>query len=735
MIESTARAERFDLQTSKSPSYLWEVPQKPVAVRISLSVIDRLEREAVEAFRSLSSRGSEIGGLLVGDVASGSPLVVSIADYELISCDYARGPLYRLAEADMERFQRAMANRKGPGQTVTGFFRSHTRKGISLDADDLAFYQACFKEPHHIGLLVRPFATKASTAGIFIWENGKIHADASYLEFPFHAADLGGKVSEAPAPEAKAPAPPPPPQQPQASPSAAKPPARAQIVPIQSRRDTAPPEPAPAPSAPPPPPPVAAAPVSAPPPPKVEEKAAPVEQKKYDKFDNKQGKRDVRPSEPVKPAASAPAPAKPAAPPAPAAPAKSVAPAAPAAPAPAKTTTPAKTVEKEKVEKVEKVEKSVEKAAPAVDAPKSAKGVKLVLAALAMVALFVVLFVWPGLMRQNTKAPVLSQGDTSPLQLRVERSNGELLLTWNRDTDAIRNATKATLMIIDGEQHENIDMDLSQLRNNGSIVYQPSSSDVSFKMEVIGRDQSKTASEAVRVLRTKQSPLETQQADAKTVAPAPPPTKNASTPNTPNTPNTPPTQVAAAPPASPSPAEEPVQEAPKPVVPRKEFNTASLAQRIRPALATDIPDAPTAGGSAAAAIPRVNLPSVGAVPNAPIAPPSANRVPAPPAPVTVTDTKGSAKQGGQIQQAVLVSRKEPEYPKIAKQTGAKGVVTLNATIGKDGHIKAVKVVSGHPMLQNAAVEAVKQWIYKPTLLNGTPVETETQIMLNFVGER
>src|SRR5437879_5368892 len=113
MIESTARAERYDLQTSKSPFYLWEVPQKPVAVRIPFNVIDRLEREAVEAFRSLSSRGSEIGGLLVGDVTAGSPLVVSIADYELVSCDYARGPLYRLAEADMERFQRAMEQQIG----------------------------------------------------------------------------------------------------------------------------------------------------------------------------------------------------------------------------------------------------------------------------------------------------------------------------------------------------------------------------------------------------------------------------------------------------------------------------------------------------------------------------------------------------------------------------------------------------------------------------------------------
>src|SRR2546421_11762203 len=127
----------------------------------------------------------------------------------------------------MERFQRAMAQRKGPGQTVAGFFRSHTRKGISLDADDLAFYQACFREPHHIGLLVRPFATKASTAGIFIWENGKINGDASYREFAFRSAEHGGKPGEAPTPEARQAAPP----SPAPSSSAAKPAARAQIVP------------------------------------------------------------------------------------------------------------------------------------------------------------------------------------------------------------------------------------------------------------------------------------------------------------------------------------------------------------------------------------------------------------------------------------------------------------------------------------------------------------------------
>ena len=206
MTESTARAERFDLQPASSPLYLWEVPQKPVAVRIPFSLIDRLEREAVESFRSLTSRGSEIGGLLVGDVTPGSPLVVSIADYDLISCDYSRGPLYRLSDADMGRFEQAIQQRVAAGRGVAGFFRSHTRKGISLDTDDLAFFQARFRDPHHVALLVRPFATKASTAGLFIWENGKVNGDASYLEFPFRSSELSASpVPDGPDPKAASP--------------------------------------------------------------------------------------------------------------------------------------------------------------------------------------------------------------------------------------------------------------------------------------------------------------------------------------------------------------------------------------------------------------------------------------------------------------------------------------------------------------------------------------------------
>src|ERR1035438_6498186 len=153
MNESTARAERFELRGSSSPLYVWEVSQKPVSVEIPFNLIDRMEHEAVESFRSLTSKGSEIGGLLVGEIAPGNPMVVSIADYELIECDYSRGPLYRLSDADMGRFEQARERRLAAGAGIAGFFRSHTRKGMSLDHEDLTFFQSHFREPHHFALL------------------------------------------------------------------------------------------------------------------------------------------------------------------------------------------------------------------------------------------------------------------------------------------------------------------------------------------------------------------------------------------------------------------------------------------------------------------------------------------------------------------------------------------------------------------------------------------------------
>lgn len=87
--------------------------------------------------------------------------------------------------------------------------------------------------------------------------------------------------------------------------------------------------------------------------------------------------------------------------------------------------------------------------------------------------------------------------------------------------------------------------------------------------------------------------------------------------------------------------------------------------------------------------------------------------------------------GGNVQQAMLVSQPKPAYPPLARQARISGVVRFNAIIGTNGRIQNLTLVQGHPLLVPSAQEAVKQWIYKPTLLNGEPVEVVTQIDVNF----
>jgi protein TonB len=79
----------------------------------------------------------------------------------------------------------------------------------------------------------------------------------------------------------------------------------------------------------------------------------------------------------------------------------------------------------------------------------------------------------------------------------------------------------------------------------------------------------------------------------------------------------------------------------------------------------------------------------------------------------------------------LVHRVQPQYPTIAMETHTQGAVVLHAVISREGDIENLQVISGHPMLVKAAVDAVRQWHYKPYYLNHQPVEVETQITVNF----
>jgi protein TonB len=117
---------------------------------------------------------------------------------------------------------------------------------------------------------------------------------------------------------------------------------------------------------------------------------------------------------------------------------------------------------------------------------------------------------------------------------------------------------------------------------------------------------------------------------------------------------------------------------------------------------------------------------IGSVPSA---------APPPPPPPKKEEPKAATPQrikvGGNVQSAKLVRQPRPVYPPLAKQARISGVVKLSAIISKDGTIQHLEVISGHPLLVPAALEAVKQWVYQPTLLNGEPVEVQTQIDVNF----
>ena len=108
-------------------------------------------------------------------------------------------------------------------------------------------------------------------------------------------------------------------------------------------------------------------------------------------------------------------------------------------------------------------------------------------------------------------------------------------------------------------------------------------------------------------------------------------------------------------------------------------------------------------------------------------PETVNREPAKAPPVPVKPPRIT-----QLRMATPIRKVEPVYPPLAKQARVSGVVELLGVLGTDGRIHELRVLRGHPLLINAALEAVRQWIFEPTLLNGQAVEVAAPITVNFI---
>jgi periplasmic protein TonB len=194
-----------------------------------------------------------------------------------------------------------------------------------------------------------------------------------------------------------------------------------------------------------------------------------------------------------------------------------------------------------------------------------------------------------------------------------------------------------------------------------------------------------------------------------------------------------------APPPPPPPPPPPQAAPPKvvKVVPRQMDAGKLLIPKVIPKEIKQIQDdeAPSAsmgvtggvpGGVAGGTMGGVLGGILGGVPTAaPPPPPKKKEPPPPPKPPSIVPV------GGRVQSAKLMRHPDPVYPQIAKSARISGTVELSAIIGEDGHIQELKVVSGHPLLRQAALDAVKQWVYQPTLLNEQAVKVSTTIDVIF----
>lgn len=152
----------------------------------------------------------------------------------------------------------------------------------------------------------------------------------------------------------------------------------------------------------------------------------------------------------------------------------------------------------------------------------------------------------------------------------------------------------------------------------------------------------------------------------------------------------------------------------------RRLRTPALVRTTEPAP----PELLGIAGTVAAFIPAYGVPAGIDIPAETLAPP-------PPRAPEQHKPQGPLHIGGSVEAANLIFEVKPIYPPLARDARISGLVEFAAIIGKDGRIRDLRVLHGHPLLLRAATQAVLQWRYRPTLLNGVPVEVSTTITVDF----
>ncbi len=170
--------------------YITAFPGGRGEVHISLEVIDRILAEVLRGFGAVPKRGAEVGGILLGSRVATPDPSARILDFVLTPIEYRRGPSFLLSEKDLENVARALQEaRAHPQFKPVGFFRSHTRDTPGVTGEDRAFFARFFPAEDDLFLLVRPYATRVSTAGFLARTKGELPGVPA-SEFPFRGSAL-----------------------------------------------------------------------------------------------------------------------------------------------------------------------------------------------------------------------------------------------------------------------------------------------------------------------------------------------------------------------------------------------------------------------------------------------------------------------------------------------------------------------------------------------------------------
>jgi periplasmic protein TonB len=288
--------------------------------------------------------------------------------------------------------------------------------------------------------------------------------------------------------------------------------------------------------------------------------------------------------------------------------------------------------------------------------------------------------------------PPQAQVEPTPLQVRVEPlGKGLIDVRWNPQSAMITQARDGRLVITEPNQKPRIlPLESGQLKT-GHLTYQSMAESIEFDLEITDRSGA-TVKESVLAM---QSPTSSPQP---TGIPPQMPREQAATAQTQNIPSQP--AIAEVPQVS----QAPVRTFVAPVAQRNTEQRAIL-------------DAPTVTNGAVVP-PQMGL----SVPLPAIAPPPKKEAPV---------VQQQVRVESNVEAANLIKTVVPVYPQIARAARIQGTVRFTAHIGKDGRILNLKFMNGPSVLVDSASAAVKQWVYRPTLLDGQPVEVITQIDVNF----